>query len=325
MPVSELSVSALRERLSRCPLILDGGVATMLMRCSAVGNSPLRLRNFSPESPYPLDLLSLYQSDSVAYVHREYLRAGADIISTNTFNSNHISFHSYGVSTLACRVARAGAEIARKSVKAFMLEDTRRSFPPLVAGSMGPSSFSLSVDARSGNSSGVSPRNMADSFKEQSLALIEGGVDILLVETVYDLLNMEVCLDGISRAFVEIGCELPVMISGVFSPEGRLSSGHTVSDFINVSKAVNPLSLGINCVSITNDYTSLLRQLSAGDLFTSFHPNAGFPDKNSNYPLLPEEFADNMCRLLKSVPVNIIGGCCGTTPAHISLLKNKTC
>ncbi len=253
------------------------------------------------------DVLNLTRPQAIEAIHRAYIAAGADIIETNTFNSNAISLADYGLEGLAREIARAGAQVARRAA-----EGTQT----LVCGSMGPTNVSLSL----GNE-GVDFDQLAEAYCEQAAGLIEGGVDLLMIETAFDTLNAKAAIVGIEKAQAELGRRVPLMISATLTESGRLLSGQTLRAFVNSVRHARPLSIGLNCGFGADGMIPYLHELKDLDCLVSCHPNAGLPNELGQYDETPERMARSVEIILGEGLVNIIGGCCGTTPEHIALIR----
>ena len=311
----------LRELLKQRIVILDGAMGTMIQsrqladadyRGSRFAGHPkeLRLNN---------DVLNLTQPGLIESIHLEYLDAGADIIETNTFNSNAISMAEYQLKDHVHELNLEGAKIARRAVEKFSGENSES--VRFVAGSMGPTSrtASMSQDVNSPASRGVTFDQLRATYYDQARGLVEGGADVLLVETIFDTLNAKAALLAIEQYFEKAGVRVPVMISVTITDQsGRTLSGQTVEAFwISVSHA-RPLSVGINCALGPKQMRPFLEELSrAADVFISCYPNAGLPNAFGGFNETPESMAADLHDFAASGWLNIVGGCCGTTPAHI--------
>ena len=273
---------ALKERV----LVLDGAMGTMIQRLGRGGCN---------------DLLSVTEPEAIGAIHREYIAAGADIIETNSFNANRFSLAEYGLSDRAAEINLAAARVARRAA------GNER----YVAGSMGPTGISLSMGGD------VTFDMMADAYAEQAAALIAGGVDVLLVETVFDTLNAKAAIAGISRARAAARRNVPVMISATLTDSGRLLCGQTLEAFVASVAHVEPLSVGLNCGFGVEQMLPFVEQLAEMPFYVSLHANAGLPDELGRYRQLPDAMAFTLRRLLERGLLNIVGGCCGTTPDHI--------
>ncbi len=309
---------ALGERI----LLLDGGFGTMVQTLG-LKESDWRGREFISwkcQLAGCTDVLCLSAPRAVAAIHRAYLAAGADIISTNSFNANAISLQEYGLEGHARRIAFEAAQIARSVADEFE-KDGR---PRFVAGSMGPTSKTASIAATVGDSSArdVSFADLADAYYTQAQGLIEGGADLLLLETVFDTLNAKAAIFALEKLFDELGRRLPLMISVTVSQKaGRTLSGQSIEAFWTSVAHARPLSVGINCSFGAREMLPHLERLAAvADCYISVHPNAGLPNISGGYDETPESFAEAMKPYVQRGLVNIMGGCCGTTPEFIKAL-----
>ena len=304
-----------RERI----LILDGAMGSMLQdyRLDEAGYRGARFADW----PHPLkgnnDLLNLSQPQIVEEIHSKYFAAGADMVETNTFNAQTVSMADYGMESLVRELNLAGARLARKAADAYSTPDK----PRFVAGAIGPTNrtLSLSPDVNRPGYRAISFDELATAYQEQTEALIEGGVDVLLVETIFDTLNAKACLYAIQDAFTATGKELPIMISGTITDaSGRTLSGQTTEAFLISMSHMPLLSIGLNCALGAKDLRPYLQTLSANTPFLiSAYPNAGLPNAFGGYDETPHQMADAVEEYLDLGIVNILGGCCGTTPDHI--------
>lgn len=317
-----MTAKELKDILRRGVLVLDGAMGTMIQRLG-LGEEEFRGERFA-EWPGMLrgnnDLLCLTRPDDIAAIHRAYVEAGADIISTNSFNSNALSMADYGMEGLVPEMARRAAEIARGVVDSA----SRRI---LVAGSVGPTNHaaSLSPDVSDPSARDVTFAELSEAFFVQIKALISGGVDLLLMETVYDTLNLKAALDGARRAMEDAGREIAVMVSATIADKsGRILSGQTIDALVNtVSGCPFVVSIGLNCSFGPVEMASHIRHLAeVSPLFTSCHPNAGLPDIYGNYKSTAPDFGRAMWPLLRDGILNIVGGCCGTDPEYIARLRS---
>lgn len=281
----------IREEAGRRVLVLDGAMGTMLQRLEAAGQCN--------------DLLSVTHPEIIAAIHREYLDAGADIIETNSFNANAISLAEYGLSERVYEINRAAAAIARREAGADRY----------VAGSMGPTNVSLSL-----GDSAVSFDTMAAAYAEQARGLIDGDVDVLLIETAFDTLNAKAALAGCMDAMKVCGRDVPLMISATLTETGRLLSGQTIEAFVASVSHARPLSIGLNCGFGVEQMLPFIERLQGIDCYISLHANAGLPDALGRYVETAEMMSFTLRRLLERGKLNIVGGCCGTTPDHIRLI-----
>jgi 5-methyltetrahydrofolate--homocysteine methyltransferase len=304
-----------RERI----LILDGAMGSMLQdyRLDEAGYRGARFEDW----PHPLkgnnDLLNLSQPQIVEEIHAKYFAAGADMVETNTFNAQTVSMADYGMESLVRELNLAGARLARKAADAYSTPDK----PRFVAGAIGPTNrtLSLSPDVNRPGFRAISFDELATAYQEQTEALIEGGVDVLLVETIFDTLNAKACLYAIQDAFTATGKELPIMISGTITDaSGRTLSGQTTEAFLISMSHMPLLSIGLNCALGAKDLRPYLQTLAANTPFLiSAYPNAGLPNAFGGYDETPHQMADAVEEYLDLGIVNILGGCCGTTPDHI--------
>ena len=308
---------ALQERI----LLLDGGFGTMVQRYG-LSEADYRSERFR-ELPGQLrgcnDLLNLTRPDIIREIHTRYLQAGADLITTNSFNANAISLTDYGISDLAREIARAAASIARAAADEYTQRNPSK--PRFVAGSMGPTNrtASMSADVSDPAAREVTFSQLAEAYGEQARGLVEGGADVLLIETVFDTLNAKAALYAVDRLGEELGRQLPVMVSGTLADaSGRTLSGQTVEAFwVSVSHA-RLLSVGLNCAYGARQMLPYLERLAAvAEVRVSAHPNAGLPNVMGGYDETPEMFAADVEEYLRRGLLNIVGGCCGTTPEHI--------
>ena len=265
------------------------------------------------------DLLSLTRPDIIADIHRQYLQAGADLVETNTFNSTSISLADYRLQHLVRELNREGARLARVECDAMEAQDPSQ--PRFVIGVLGPTSrtASLSPDVNRPGFRAISFDELAEAYRESARGLIEGGADILMVETVFDTLNAKAALFAIDDVFEEQGARLPVMISGTITDaSGRTLSGQTAEAFWYSLRHAQPLAIGLNCALGAKDlrqHVDVLAQVA--DAFISCHPNAGLPNAFGGYDETPEDMAEVLREFAQSGLINVVGGCCGTTPAHI--------
>ncbi|XUO84219.1 methionine synthase [Halomonas sp. KM007] len=319
MAASDLTAS-LTQRLTQRILILDGGMGTMLQ------NAQLSEEDFRGERfhdwPSDLkgnnDLLALTCPDVVARIHRDYLLAGADILETNTFNSTRLSQADYGMEDLVPELNRESARLAREVCDAVAAETD---IPRYVAGVLGPTSrtASLSPDVNDPAKRNVTFDELRENYYEAANALIEGGADLIMIETIFDTLNAKAAIYALEELYEDLGRRLPIMISGTITDaSGRTLSGQTTEAFWNSIRHAQPLSVGLNCALGAEELRPYLEELATkADTFVSAHPNAGLPNEFGEYDQTPEEMAAIVGEFAQSGLVNIIGGCCGSTPEHI--------
>ncbi|MEY4172260.1 MAG: hypothetical protein RL485_630 [Bacteroidota bacterium] len=304
-----------RERV----LILDGAMGSMLQeyRLDEAGYRGARFADWGQPLKGNNDLLNLTQPQIVEEIHAKYFAAGADIVETNTFNAQTVSMADYGMETLVRELNLAGAQLARKAADAYSTPDK----PRFVAGAIGPTNrtLSLSPDVNRPAYRAITFDELATAYQEQAEALLEGGVDVLLVETIFDTLNAKAALFAIQDAFVATGKEVPIMISGTITDaSGRTLSGQTTEAFLISMSHMPLLSIGLNCALGAKDLRPYLQTLAANTPFLiSAYPNAGLPNAFGGYDETPSQMADAVTEYLDLGIVNILGGCCGTTPDHI--------
>ncbi len=306
-------------------LVLDGAMGTMLQR-HRLTEEQYRGTQFATH-PKSLkgnnDLLSVTQPEIIRNIHLDYLRAGADIISTNTFNANRISMADYGMESQVHDMNVAAAKLACEAVDAYMAETGREAW---VAGSVGPTNrtASMSPDVSDPGARTVTFTGLAEAYGEQVRGLIEGGAEILLVETVFDGLNAKAALFAISGVLEEKGIDLPVMVSGTITDaSGRTLTGQTLEAFIITMAHYPLLSIGLNCALGAEQLRPFIEELSAkAPFFVSAHPNAGLPNQFAEYDQSADYMGSIINTFLQNGWVNIIGGCCGTTPDHIRVIAS---
>ncbi|MEJ2202903.1 MAG: methionine synthase [Gemmatimonadota bacterium] len=320
----------LADHLARRILVMDGAMGTMI-QARGLDEEDYRGERFR-EHPTPLtganDVLVLTRPDIIGEIHRAYLEAGADLIETNSFNANRISLADYGLAELAGEINQAAARVARAAADAAEAADPER--PRWVMGALGPTtrSSSISPDVADPAARGVTFHQLARAYAEQAQGLLEGGADILMIETAFDTLNAKAALFGLSGVLAEWGEDVPVMVSGTITDRsGRTLSGQTTEAFYNsVRHGVQPgpgrrsglLAVGLNCALGAEQLRPYLVELSdAADLPVSCYPNAGLPNELGEYDDTPENMAAVLGEFARSGLVNIVGGCCGTVPAHV--------
>ncbi|VAX18940.1 5-methyltetrahydrofolate--homocysteine methyltransferase, partial [hydrothermal vent metagenome] len=303
-------------------LVLDGAMGTMIQD-HKFSESDFRGEQFK-DHPTNLkgnnDLLSLTQPDAILSIHREYLSVGADIIETNTFNGTVISQSDYNTEDYVYDINFASAQLARKAADEFTLKTPYK--PRFVAGSIGPtnSTLSLSPDVNDPGYRSVTFDEVAAAFKEQAKALIEGGVDILLIETIFDTLVAKAAIYAIEELFEEMNVILPIVLSGtIVDQSGRTLSGQTTEAFfISIAHTKNLLSVGLNCSLGPKQMRSYIEELSnISNCFVSLYPNAGLPNEFGEYDESPDAMEKVLKEYADSGFINIVGGCCGTRPEHI--------
>ena len=316
----------LRERI----LVLDGAMGTMIQAYGFEEEDfqGERFRQHSCPLKGNNDLLSITQPQAIREIHEKYLEAGADILETNTFSSTSIGMADYEMEDLVYELNFASAKIAKEAAEAFTLKDPSK--PRFVAGSIGPTNktASMSPDVNDPGYRAIDFDALVQAYREQAIGLLEGGVDIFLVETIFDTLNAKAAIYAIDSLLEERGLEIPIMISGTITDaSGRTLSGQTVEAFAISLSHASILSMGLNCALGADQLFGYVQCLS--DFcphFISAHPNAGLPNAFGAYDQTADEMRDLIEPYLKDSLVNIIGGCCGTTPEHIrqiALLAEK--
>lgn len=305
-------------------MVLDGAMGTMIQR-HVLEEADFRGQRFK-DHPHSLkgnnDLLSITQPDIIKDIHRQYFEAGADIAETNTFSSTSIAQADYFLQDLVYELNWQSARLAREVADEFTVANPSK--PRFVAGSIGPTNktASLSPEVNNPGYRAVTFDELKVAYKEQALGLLEGGVDMFLVETVFDTLNAKIALFAIQELLDEKKRDIPIMVSGTITDaSGRTLSGQTTEAFLISISHVPLLSVGLNCAlgaAQLRPYLQILDERSP--FFVSAHPNAGLPNEFGQYDQGPEEMGAQIEEFLKEGLVNIIGGCCGTTPEHIKVI-----
>ena len=313
--------TTLYEQLNRRILLLDGGFGTMVQGYGLQEEDYRgeRFRDWTVLLKGCNDLLVLTRPEIVGEIHRKYLQAGADIIETDSFNANAVSLADYRLEGYAYEISKAAAAVARSAADEFTARNPQK--PRFVAGSMGPTNRTASMSADVANPAAreVTFRQLAEAYADQARGLVDGGADILLVETVFDTLNAKAALYAIDTLCAELGRAIPVMVSGTLADaSGRTLSGQTVEAFAASVSHARLLSVGLNCAYGAKQLLPYLERLAAvAETRISAHPNAGLPNVMGGYDETPQMFAEDVGEYLRRGLVNIVGGCCGTTPAHI--------
>ena len=299
--------------------MIDGAMGTMIQRykLTEADYRGERFKDWPSDLKGNNDLLCLTQPQIVKAIHKEYLAAGADIIETNTFNAQKVSLADYGMEALAYELNVAAAKIAKEAIAEFHSPD-----PKFVAGAIGPlnKTLSLSPDVNNPGYRALTFDEAVDAYYEQVKGLVEGGVDLLLIETIFDTLNAKAAIFAIKKYFRDTRqTELPIMISGTITDaSGRTLSGQTLEAFYTSIRHARPLSVGLNCALGAQEMRPHIEELSQlAECFTSAYPNAGLPNAMGEYDEHPEDTAHFLEDWAKEGFVNIVGGCCGTTPDHI--------
>jgi 5-methyltetrahydrofolate--homocysteine methyltransferase len=318
-------IAALREAAARRILIIDGAMGTMIQRYK-LKESDFRGERFAGHARDVggnNDLLSLSRPHVIAEIHEAYLAAGADIIETNTFNAQRISMADYGMQDLAREINLAAARLAREAADAWSKKTPDQ--PRLVAGAIGPTNrtASISPDVNNPGFRNVSFDELREAYAEQTRGLIEGGADVILIETIFDTLNAKAAGVAVLDVFDEMGVELPIMVSGTITDRsGRTLSGQTAEAFWYSMRHLRPFSIGLNCALGAELMTPYLAELAAvADTLVSAHPNAGLPNAMGEYDETPHDMACHMEPWARDGLVNIVGGCCGSTPEHIAHIR----
>jgi 5-methyltetrahydrofolate--homocysteine methyltransferase len=320
---------AIREKLNSIAqkrfLILDGAMGSVIQSLR-LDEKDFRGEKFA-DHPAPLsgcnDLLCLTRPDVITSIHDSYLQAGADIIETCSFNSTSISLSAYGLGHLSYEISAAAAKAARKSADKFSANGSQR----FVAGSIGPTAKGASIypDVNNPAKRDICWDELEAAYYDNARGLLDGGSDILLIETIFDTVNAKAALFAVSRLLKERNIDIPIMISAAASGEsGRLLSGQNLKAFCSSVLHVNPWSIGLNCSLSPQKLMPFVRELSEiAPCLVSAYPNAGLPNRLGQYEETPEMFSNNIESYLKEGLVNIIGGCCGSTPPHIAELAKK--
>jgi 5-methyltetrahydrofolate--homocysteine methyltransferase len=312
-------LNMMKERI----LVLDGAMGTMIqeLKLDEQGYRGARFDAWNREVRGNNDLLNLSRPDAVREIHLEYFRAGADIVSTNTFSSTAIAQADYGMERIAYELNHAGATLAREAALAAEKEDGRRRF---VAGALGPTNrtASISPDVSNPGFRAVSFDQLRTAYGEQIRGLLDGGADVLLIETIFDTLNAKAAIYAISEICVELKRDVPVMISGTITDRsGRLLSGQTPAGFWNSVRHASPVTIGLNCALGATEMRAHIAELGRlSDTFVCAYPNAGLPNEFGFYDESPDYMAELLGEFAQAGLVNVVGGCCGTTPGHIAAI-----
>ncbi|NRD24401.1 homocysteine S-methyltransferase family protein [Winogradskyella litoriviva] len=317
-------MSKIKQELQKRILVLDGAMGTMLQQYN-FSEKDFRGERFK-DYPSPLkgnnDLLSITQPKAIAEIHAKYFEAGADIVETNTFSGTTIAMADYDMEDLVYELNYESAKIAKDVADKFTKENPEK--PRFVAGSIGPTNrtASLSPDVNRPEYRAITFNELRVAYKQQVEALIDGGVDMLLVETIFDTLNAKAALFAIEEVKEERHIDIPIMVSGTITDaSGRTLSGQTVEAFLTSVSHIPLLSVGFNCALGAQQLQPYLQRLSdETEFFTSAHPNAGLPNAFGEYDETPEQMQGYIEDYLKDNLINIIGGCCGTSPEHIKAI-----
>jgi 5-methyltetrahydrofolate--homocysteine methyltransferase len=321
----EQKTTALRTAAEKRILIIDGAMGTMIQR-EKLEEEDFRGKRFA-DFAKPVkgnnDLLVLTQPEIIARIHQGYLAAGTDIISTNTFNAQRISLADYGMEDLSYEMNLVAAKLARAAADKFTKQTPDK--PRFVAGALGPTNrtASISPDVNNPGFRGVTFDELVEAYGEQARGLIEGGVDLLLIETVFDTLNAKAAGFAVLQVSDELGVELPLIISGTITDRsGRTLSGQTPEAFFFSIRHLKPFAVGLNCALGAELMRPYLAEIAAvADTFTIAYPNAGLPNAMGEYDEGPHDMACQLGPWAKDGLLNIVGGCCGSTPEHIAEIK----
>lgn len=303
-------------------LLLDGAMGTMIQRhkLEEADYRGERFQDWPSSVKGNNDLLVLTQPKIIQDIHEAYLEAGADIIETNSFNATEASLADYEMQSLAVEINYEAAKLARKACDKYSTTEK----PRYVAGVIGPTSktCSISPDVNDPGFRNIDFDTLVSDYKQSVKALIEGGSDLILVETIFDTLNAKAALYAVEEVFEDLNIRLPIMISGTITDaSGRTLSGQTTEAFYNSVCHVDPLFIGLNCALGPDQLRQYVDTLSSiAECYVSVHPNAGLPNEFGEYDLAEDEMAEHIEEWAKSGLVNLVGGCCGTTPEHIEAM-----
>ena len=321
----EERIAALKREANERILILDGAMGTMIQRhkLDEAGYRGARFKDFSHDLKGNNDLLVLTQPTIISEIHNAYLEAGADIIETNTFNAQAISQSDYGLEDIAYEMNVAAAKLAREAADAWTKKTPDK--PRFVAGAIGPTNrtASISPDVNNPGFRNVSFDALVAAYSTQTRGLIDGGVDTILIETVFDTLNAKAAGFAVEQVFDEMGVELPIMISGTITDlSGRNLSGQTPEAFWYSMQHLKPFSVGLNCSFGAEQLRPAVADMAGvADTLISVYPNAGLPNEMGGYDQSAEFMAGLLQDWAKDGLINIVGGCCGTTPDHIRAIR----
>ncbi|NUY57307.1 methionine synthase [Salinivibrio sp. EAGSL] len=315
----------LTQRLSTCILVIDGGMGTMIqgLGLGEADYRGARFKDWHCDVKGNNDLLVLTQPEKIAALHSDYLAAGADIIETNTFNATQIAMADYDMQAISAEINLAAARLARDVADHWTAKTPEK--PRFVAGVLGPTNrtCSISPDVNDPGFRNVTFDQLVEGYAESTEALMDGGVDLIMLETIFDTLNAKACAFAVEKVFDARGVRLPIMISGTITDaSGRTLSGQTTAAFYHSLRHVEPLSFGLNCAlgpAELRQYVKELSEICEG--FVSVHPNAGLPNAFGEYDLSPEDMAKHIDEWAASGFINLVGGCCGTTPEHIQAIS----
>ncbi|HKH33532.1 MAG TPA: homocysteine S-methyltransferase family protein, partial [Beijerinckiaceae bacterium] len=316
-------LAALREAAAERILVLDGAMGTEIqaLKLSEADFRGERFREHGHDLKGNNDLLILTQPDAVREIHLHYFRAGADIVETNTFSGTSIAQADYGLERIVHKLNRDGARLAREAAILAQREDGRRRF---VAGAVGPTNRTLSIspDVNNPGYRAVSFDQVRDAYAEQVRGLVDGGAEIILIETIFDTLNAKAAIFATQSVFAERGVKLPIIISGTITDlSGRTLSGQTPTAFWHSVRHAEPFAVGLNCALGAREMRAHIQEISkVADTLVCAYPNAGLPNEFGLYDERPEATASMLAEFADAGFVNIVGGCCGTTPEHIAAI-----
>ena len=319
-------MTTIEQELEKRILIIDGAMGTMIQRYKPTEEDYRgeRFKDYKSSVKGNNDLFSITKPKMIEEIHRAYLDAGADIIETNTFNANPLSLADYHMESLTYELNFESAKIAKKATTEYTAKNPNK--PRYVAGALGPTNktASLSPDVNDPGYRAVSFDDVANAYTEQIKGLVDGGVDLLLVETIFDSLNAKAALFAIESYFEKAGKRLPIMVSvTITDASGRTLSGQTVEAFLTSVRHENLLSIGLNCALGAKEMRPYLEEMSQkAPYYVSCYPNAGLPNQFGEYDETPETMCTQVSDFLKNGFVNIVGGCCGTTPEHIKAIAH---
>ena len=317
----EERIAALKRGAGKRILILDGAMGTMIQRykLDEAGYRGTRFKDHPCDLKGNNDLLVLTQPQIISEIHNAYLEAGADIIETNTFNAQVISQSDYGLEAIAHELDVAAAKLAREAADAWTKKTPEK--PRFVAGAIGPTNrtASISPDVNNPGFRNVSFDALVEAYATQARGLLEGGVDAILIETIFDTLNAKAAGFAVQQVFDEMGLELPIMLSDTITDlSGRNLSGQTPEAFWYSLKHLNPFSVGMNCSFGAEQLRPSVDEIShVADTLVIVYPNAGLPNEMGEYDETPKHMAGLLEEWARDGLINIVGGCCGTTPEHI--------
>jgi len=305
-------------------LMIDGAMGTMIQR-HKLEEEDYRGERFADwESPLKgmNDLLVLTQPELIAGIHNQYLESGADIIETNNFNATPSDLVRYNLQDYAFELNEQAAKLAKRCAENYSTDDK----PRFVAGVLGPNqkTASVSVDVNDPGARAISFDELVEDYSLAARGLIAGGADIILIETIFDTLNAKAAVFAVKTVFDEDGVELPIMLSGTITDQsGRTLTGQVTEAFYNSLRHAKPVSVGLNCALGPDDLRQYLAELSrVAECAVSAHPNAGLPNELGEYDLSPDEMAEHLEEWAESGFLNIVGGCCGSSPEHIKAISD---